>query len=137
MIILECHNLSKEFNDVPVFKDVSFRLEAREKAANVGANGAGKTTLLRVMLGELEPDGGQVVISRDLRIGYLAQNQNIDSRNTIREELMSVKQELIDMEKRIRGLESEMNRLAGDELLAAGARHIVDTPEALAKFIVM
>ena len=123
MIILECHNLSKEFNDVPVFKDVSFRLEAREKAAIVGANGAGKTTLLRVMLGELEPDGGQVVISRDLRIGYLAQNQNIDSRNTIREELMSVKQELIDMEKRIRGLESEMNRLAGDELLAAVEEH--------------
>ncbi|MCR5177727.1 MAG: ABC-F family ATP-binding cassette domain-containing protein [Lachnospiraceae bacterium] len=123
MVILECHNLSKEFNDVPVFRDVNFRMETREKVAVVGPNGAGKTTLLRVMLGELSPDEGQVVISRDLRIGYLAQNQNIDSRNTIYEELLGTKQELIDTEKRIRELERAMSSLTGDDLIKAVEEH--------------
>ncbi|MCR4762536.1 MAG: ABC-F family ATP-binding cassette domain-containing protein [Lachnospiraceae bacterium] len=123
MNILECHNLSKEFNDVPIFRDVSFRMEEKEKAAIVGINGAGKTTFLRVLLGELEPEEGMVVFAKDLRIGYLAQNQNLDSSNTIREELLLVKQDLLDAESRLRALEEEMGRLYGDELLSAVEEH--------------
>ncbi len=123
MTILEGHGLTKEFNEVPVFRDAGFRLEAREKAAIVGINGAGKTTFLRVLLGEIEADAGQVSFARDVRVGYLAQNQNIDSRNTIREELLSAKQALLDTEARIRHLENEMQRLTGDALLAAVDEH--------------
>ncbi|MCR5674906.1 MAG: ABC-F family ATP-binding cassette domain-containing protein [Lachnospiraceae bacterium] len=123
MTILECHNLTREFNDVPIFRDVSFRVEAKEKIAIVGPNGAGKTTLLKVLLGELEPDAGQTVFARDLRIGYLAQNQNIDSEKTIYEELLSVKQDLLDAEARLRALEQEMSSLEGDALLQAIEEH--------------
>ncbi|MBR5116330.1 MAG: ABC-F family ATP-binding cassette domain-containing protein, partial [Lachnospiraceae bacterium] len=123
MTILECHNLTKEFNDVPVFREVSFRLEDKEKAAIVGINGAGKSTLIKVILNELEPDAGQVVLRRGVRVGYLAQDQNIDSNRSIYEELLSVKQDLIDAEARLRTLEEEMGRLAGDALLAAVEEH--------------
>ncbi|MBQ3790386.1 MAG: ABC-F family ATP-binding cassette domain-containing protein, partial [Lachnospiraceae bacterium] len=123
MTIFECHNLTKDFNDVPVFRDVSFRMEEKEKTAVVGINGAGKTTLLKVILGELEPDAGQVVFGRGLRIGYLAQDQNIDSSRSIYEELLSVKQDLIDAEAQLRTLEEKMGELTGDELLAAVEEH--------------
>ncbi len=123
MTILECHNLSKAFGDVPIIQSAAFRLEAREKAAIVGANGAGKTTLLRLLLGELEPDAGTVVFAGGIRCGYLAQDQDTDSDNTIFEELMTARQDLIDAEQRLRDLEADMGRLSGDALLAAAEEH--------------
>ncbi len=123
MNILECSNICKEFNEVPILKDVSFRMEPRDRVAIVGANGAGKTTLLKILTGALEADSGQVVLARDLRMGYLAQEQNIDSANTIYDELLGAKKELLDAEARLRALEEEMGRLTGDALLSAVEEH--------------
>ena len=76
-MILSCHNLSKSFGEKIILKDASFHIEDREKAALIGNNGAGKTTLLRIIMDELPCDSGNVVISRDKNIGYLAQYQDI------------------------------------------------------------
>jgi ATP-binding cassette subfamily F protein 3 len=117
-MILSCHHISKAFLEHPVLTDVTFGIEKGEKTALVGINGAGKTTLLRIIMGEMEPDSGTVTRTRDLSIGYLAQNQNVSSENTILQELMSVKQDLIDMEKKISGYEARMASVKGEALTA-------------------
>jgi len=99
-----------------VLKQVSFHLEDHEKAAIVGINGAGKTTLLRILVGELEADEGLVTFSKDATLGYLAQNQNISSENTIYEELLSVKADVIALEEKIRETELAMKKASGEEL---------------------
>ena len=115
-MILSCQNISKAFNEVPVLKEVSFHLEDYDKAAIVGLNGAGKTTLLRIIVGEIAPDHGLVTLSKDKTIGYLAQDQAVSSQNTIYEELLTAKSDVIEMESRIRSLELVMKQTSGREL---------------------
>lgn len=115
-MILSCQNISKAFNEVPVLKEVSFHLEDYDKAAIVGLNGAGKTTLLRIIVGEIAPDHGLVTLSKDKTIGYLAQDQAVSNQNTIYEELLTAKSDVIEMESRIRSLELSMKQTSGREL---------------------
>ena len=96
-MILSCQNIEKAFLEKQVLKNCSFHIEDYEKAAIVGINGAGKTTLLRIIVGEMEADSGVVAISRDKTWGYLAQNAAVTGGNTIYQELLSVKQYLIDL----------------------------------------
>ncbi len=103
-----------------VLQNISFHIEDYEKAAIVGINGAGKTTLLRIIVGEMSPDSGTVTFSRNKTCGYLAQDGAVNTENTIYEELLSVKQHLIDLERRIRKCETAMPSAGGaalDELM--------------------
>ena len=97
-------------------KNVSFHIEDHEKAAIVGINGAGKTTLLRIIVGEMTPDDGQVVLAKDKTLGYLAQNSTVDTSHTIYEELLSVKADLLRLEEKIRECENNMKHADGDAL---------------------
>lgn len=115
-MILSCQNLSKAFNEKPILKDVSFHIEEHDKAAIVGINGVGKTTLLRIIVGELPADSGIVTLKKEVSFGYLAQNQNVNSENTIYEELLSVKAPVIAMEKQLREMEEKMHTVNGSEL---------------------
>ena len=117
-MILSCQNISKAFLENQVLKNISFHVEDYEKAAIVGINGAGKTTLLRILLGEMTPDEGTVVLAKDKKVGYLAQNVSVDSERTIYDELLSVKQELIHLEEKIRECEINMKHVEGEELEA-------------------
>lgn len=99
-----------------VLKNVSFHIEDHEKAAIVGINGAGKTTLLRIIVGEMTPDDGQVVLAKDKTLGYLAQNSTVDTSHTIYEELLSVKADLLRLEEKIRECENNMKHADGDTL---------------------
>lgn len=99
-----------------VLKNVSFHIEDHEKAAIVGINGAGKTTLLRIIVGEMTPDDGQVVLAKDKTLGYLAQNSTVDTSHTIYEELLSVKADLLHLEEKIRECENNMKHADGDAL---------------------
>lgn len=115
-MILSCSNISKTFVDHTVLNKASFHIEDAEKAAIVGINGAGKSTLLKIIIGEMQADDGIVTFAKDKTYGYLAQHQNIQSERTIFEELMSVKQYLLDLEASIRETEKQMEGLEGDEL---------------------
>ena len=115
-MILSCQNISKAFVENQVLKNVSFHIEDHEKAAIVGINGAGKTTLLRIIVGEITPDDGQVVLARDKTLGYLAQNSTVDTSHTIYEELLSVKADLLRLEEKIRECENNMKHADGDAL---------------------
>ena len=115
-MILSCQNISKAFVENQVLKNVSFHIEDHEKAAIVGINGAGKTTLLRIIVGEMIPDDGQVVLARDKTLGYPAQNSTVDTSHTIYEELLSVKADLLRLEEKIRECENNMKHAEGDAL---------------------
>lgn len=115
-MILSVSNISKSFEEKSVLYNVSFHLEDNDKAAIIGVNGAGKTTLLRIITSNLEPDEGVVSLSKDKKIGYLSQESTVDSDNTIYEELLLAKKDLVDMESRLRGMEEMMSVKTGDEL---------------------
>ncbi len=115
-MILSCQNICKSFQEKNILKNVSFHIEDQDKAAIVGINGAGKTTLLRIITGEITADEGNVTLSKNKSFGYLAQHQSVDSNNTIYNELLTVKQELIDLEARIRETELEMKTASGETL---------------------
>ncbi len=115
-MILSVSNIHKSFNEVPVLKNVSFHIEDNEKAAIVGINGAGKTTLLRIIMGELPTDEGLVTFAKDKTVGYLSQHEAVSGENTIYEELLLVKQEILDMEQQMHTIELQMKTATGDLL---------------------
>ena len=115
-MILSCQGIGKSFGDTRIFENVSFHLEEREKAALIGNNGAGKTTLLKIIMGELAADEGMTILARDKSIGYLAQYQELQSGLTIHQELLATRQDILDMEVRLRTLEQEMKHSEGDAL---------------------
>ena len=115
-MILSCNQISKAFGTDQILSRVSFHIEDQEKAAIVGINGAGKSTLLKIIVGELSPDEGEVVLSRGKTLGYLAQHQDLDSSRTIYEELKEVKRPVIEMEQQLRSLEVQMKDAEGERL---------------------
>ncbi len=117
-MILSCSNIDKTFVDNHVLKNASFHIEDYEKAAIVGINGAGKSTLLKIITGSMPADSGIVTFAKDKSYGYLAQHQAVDSNNTIFDELLTVKQEVLDLEASIRQTELDMKNASGDELEA-------------------
>ena len=115
-MILACHNLNKSFGERIIVKDGSFHIEDREKVAFVGVNGAGKSTILKMIIGEEPTDSGNIVLTKGKTIGYLAQQQNLISGNSIYEELKTAKADIIKLEEQIRTIEHELKELSGDEL---------------------
>ena len=115
-MILACHNISKSFGDHVIVRQGSFHIEEREKAALVGVNGAGKSTILKMIIGEETPDGGDITLARGKTLGYLAQHQDLLPGGTIYEELKSAREDIFEMERRIRAIELELKSLTGREL---------------------
>lgn len=112
-MILSCQNISKAFNEKSILNDVSFHIEDYDKAVIIGINGAGKTTLLRIIVGEQSADSGIVTLAKGRTFGYLAQNQNVNSKNTIFDELLTVKADVLALEQQIR--ETEIAMKTADE----------------------
>ncbi len=115
-MILSCQNISKSFGTDEILKNVSFHIEENEKAAVVGINGAGKSTLLKIIMKQENPDEGEVTLAKDKTIGYLAQYQDVSGHHTIYEEVLDSKRDIIEMEERLRDMETQMNTLSGEAL---------------------
>ena len=115
-MVLSCSHISKSFGTDEIIKDATFNIEDREKAAIIGINGAGKSTLLKIIVGELSADQGEVAFAKDSTYGYLAQHQNLSSDNSIYDEVLSTRQDVLSMEASIRRMEEDMNNLSGNEL---------------------
>lgn len=115
-MILSCHNLNKAFGEQIIVKNGSFHIEDHEKAALIGPNGAGKSTILKMIMGEISPDNGEVILAKGKSIGYLSQHQELVSGNTIFSEVRTAKEDIIRMEEQIRSIELELKHLTGDEL---------------------
>ena len=117
-MILSCQNISKSFGTEEILRNVSFHIEANEKAAIVGINGAGKSTLLKIIMQKETADSGEVVLAKDATIGYLAQYQDTTGNETIYEEVLAARSNVIAMEAQLREMEAKMNRLSGEALEA-------------------
>lgn len=115
-MILSCNNISKAFDGHVILDGCSFHIEDHEKAAIVGINGAGKSTFFKIITGEINADDGLVTISKDKTLAYLSQHPDVTLHNTIYEEMLTVKKDVIDMETRIRELELEIKELDGAQL---------------------
>lgn len=115
-MILSCNNVSKAYGTDVIIKSCSFNIEDHEKAAIVGINGAGKSTLLKIITGNESADTGIVTLAKDKTMGYLAQQQDLQSDRSIYDELLSVKQYILDMESELRKIESAMNTATDNEL---------------------
>jgi ATP-binding cassette subfamily F protein 3 len=115
-MILACKNISKSFGTTPILSSVSFHVNEREKVAIVGINGAGKSTLFKIIMGEMSYDDGEVIFSKGATVGYLAQHQELATDNTIYDEVLSIKADVIRLEETIRQLEIDMKSVQGAEL---------------------
>jgi len=110
------NNINKAFGTNVILENVTFLLSDKEKVALVGVNGAGKTTLFKIMIGELSRDSGDIIFPKETKIGYLSQVTDLVTDNSVHEEMLSVFQEVIKLEDKIRKVELEMSNLKGDEL---------------------
>ena len=115
-MILQVSNINKYFNDNHILKDVSFHMNEYDKTALVGINGSGKTTLIRIIMNELNKDSGTISLTRGVSVGYLPQNAIIDSDATIYEEVLKVKEALLQDEQTLRDMEGRMGSVKGSEL---------------------
>ncbi|WP_394267653.1 ABC-F family ATP-binding cassette domain-containing protein [Limosilactobacillus vaginalis] len=111
MILLQANNVMRRFGADVLFHDINLQIQEHGRTALVGRNGAGKTTLLKMIAGITSPDEGTISKSKDLTIGYLAQDQGLDSQNSIWAELDLVFASLHKMEKQIHQLENQLASL--------------------------
>jgi ATPase subunit of ABC transporter with duplicated ATPase domains len=84
MIVLSAQNIVKSFGINTVLKDVSLTIQQGDRMGLVGVNGCGKSTLMRIIAGLDSPDGGEIAMVKGTRIGYLAQQDMVALRATMR-----------------------------------------------------
>ena len=114
MILLALQGVRKSFGTNEVLKDVSFTLQDGERMGLVGVNGSGKSTLMKILAGLETSDGGTITQQKGLRFGYLAQQGEVDENRTVLEELESVFEPVVAMERQLRALEEQMAEAASD-----------------------
>ncbi|MEE1228403.1 MAG: ABC-F type ribosomal protection protein [Lachnospiraceae bacterium] len=122
-MLFACQNISKSFGGKSVLDNINFLINENEKAAIIGMNGAGKSTLLKIITGEYEADSGQVIFQKGMTYDYLEQVISVNSPNTVYEEMLDAKSEIINMEKEIHSLEKQISSLKGEELERAMNRY--------------
>ena len=98
MTVLSFQNLAFSFGERELFRNVNFDINDKEKVGFIGSNGVGKTTILKLIRGELEPTEGAVIIGKDARLGYMEQHTCSKKGRTLYDELISVFDELMDLE---------------------------------------
>ncbi|MFD1885949.1 ABC-F family ATP-binding cassette domain-containing protein [Paenibacillus wenxiniae] len=107
-MLLQASGITKLYGITPVLEGINLQIEERERIGLVGVNGAGKSTLLKIIAGEMSHDGGQIFRSKEVTLGYLAQNSGLHHGNTIGEEMRSVYAELIETERELRAMEQQI-----------------------------
>ncbi|MFC7393527.1 ribosomal protection-like ABC-F family protein [Scopulibacillus cellulosilyticus] len=108
MILLQTNKISKSYAADLILSNISIEVQSQERVALVGRNGSGKSTLLKIIAGELSPDSGDIILGKDTAVGYLAQHTSLESDRSIYDEMLSVFQPLVKMEKDLRMMEEKM-----------------------------
>src|SRR5215472_12135752 len=111
MPIVSVVHLGKSYGAERIFSDVNFQIDEHERIGLVGPNGAGKSTLLDILAGREEAEEGSIAIARNVRIGYLTQVSDFQPEHTLREEMLTVFDELRSWEQELSRLEHEMTSL--------------------------
>ena len=82
-ILLSCQSIAKKYSERPLFSDISLGIEDGQRIGLIGPNGSGKSTLLKIFVGTVEPDAGEVVWRRQLRVSYVPQQEVFDDSSTV------------------------------------------------------
>ncbi len=117
MAVVSVQNLTLSFGEQTLFSDVSFDIYEKEKVGFVGANGVGKTSLFKVIKGDYHADSGACFIGKNVKVGYMEQHTCSDNR-TVYDELISVFDDLIKMEKELDDIALKLTESADDALIA-------------------
>lgn len=117
MPLLSAVNLSKSFGALDIFSELSFSIPHRSRIGLVGPNGVGKSTLLRILMGEDAASGGRVNRARNCVIGYLPQEAVLQSEHSLWDEILTVYQPLLDMQRDLHQLESRLAKESGSQEL--------------------
>ena len=110
-MLLNVSHIFKSFGEDSIVKDATFTVDEGSKVAIVGNNGTGKSTLLKIIVGDLPADSGEVTLKKDATMGYLAQYQEDSFGSNILDTVLSAREDLISMEKRLSEMEAEMANL--------------------------
>jgi len=117
LILLSIQDIHKAFGTNEVLRGASLTLQNGERMGLVGVNGSGKSTLMKIIAGLEHEDRGTISMQKGLRLGYLAQQGEVDPERTVLEEMESVFEPVVRMEQELRAIEVEMAEAAHDELL--------------------
>lgn len=115
MIIAQAQDLEQRFGGNTIFSNISFSVPDNARIGLVGPNGAGKTTLLKIMTGQQEPTSGQFTINKGLKVGYIAQENDLDEGKTIWDEMLTVFSDLIEKNKKITKMQEQIADHPEDE----------------------
>lgn len=113
MAVLDVQNLTLSFGENTLFSDVSFDIKEHEKVGLIGCNGAGKTSLFKIITGEYTPDSGNCFISKNAKLGYMEQH-TCSENHTVYGELISVFDDLIEIEKQLEQISADLMEGKGD-----------------------
>lgn len=119
MIALSCTGISKTYGIDSIFEDISFTVNAKDKIGLIGVNGAGKTTLMKILMGLEIQDAGEIYYAKDLTIGYLEQNTNLDIQDSAYAYCESIFSDVFTVEEQMRTLEARMQHEHSDDILEA------------------
>lgn len=114
MAVLDVQNLTLSFGENTLFSNVSFDIKEKEKVGLIGCNGAGKTSLFKIITGEYTPDDGACFISKNSRLGYMEQHTCSENK-TVWDELVSVFDDLIVVEKRLEEITEFLTKGEGNQ----------------------
>lgn len=114
MAVLDVQNLTLSFGENTLFSNVSFDIKEKEKVGLIGCNGAGKTSLFKIITGEYTPDDGACFISKNSRLGYMEQHTCSENK-TVWDELVSVFDDLIVVEKRLEEITELLTKGEGNQ----------------------
>ena len=116
-MLIECSNITKSFQGIPLLKDITFKIDDHDKVAIIGVNGAGKTTILKIIAGEENYDSGDLFCNKELTLGYLKQQHYLAMDKTVYDVGLDVFAPLITIENRLRQLENEMTTDHSERIL--------------------
>lgn len=108
MIVLQVNQIHKSFGAEEIISGAKLEVQHRDRVALVGRNGAGKSTLLKIIAGEMSYDSGDLIMPKDLTIGYLEQQTDLNSDATVWEEMMKIFVHFREQEAKLRHLEAAM-----------------------------
>ncbi len=127
-MLISLNNISKVFLDKTILKNINFTVNDKDRIGLLGINGVGKTTLLNIITGNLEYDDGIISLQKDLRIGYLKQNEALNTSNTLKEEIQNALQLVFDTRKKLEEVSQKMSKSSGTEydLLSSEYEHLTN-----------
>ena len=108
-MLLELNEISKGFAGESILKGITLQINEGDRLGLLGLNGAGKTTLLNIITGVLQPDSGNVHHKSNLAIGYLKQNEALNSENTLEEEIKLALHEVYEIREKLKETEQKLS----------------------------